>query len=299
MVTSYPLALRQLCAPTLETLLGGEFSQIAALLPLWLSDLIPLSEPLLDELGEAGLWLWWYASVLDSLVDGDVAPTALPGAQQALLRALEIYRGLGLAETPAWADLQARALRAADAYAREVATRSIAINALQDDQLALWSSDLLVDRASPFLFTLSAQLELVGAPAADPQRAQLAAVLSHLTAMRQLADDASDWLADLQRGQLNSASAGLIRYFRQQRPDQAATLSVEQLAGYEIHAEDYWRAMEQQYQQLYQQALDHLADSQVCRLGMLIRHQKHSDQIGWERMRARRATLRLMFCEIE
>lgn len=294
-VADYPPALRQLCVPALETLLAGEFSQLAALLPSWLSDLIPLDDQRLEALGAAGLWLWWYASVLDGMIDGDVAPAALLGAQQALLRALEIYRGLGLADTPAWDDLLARAGCSADAYAREVATRSLPLAELRDEQLAVWSAELLMDRAAPFAFTLSAQLQLAGASTSDPRRARLTATLRRLTAARQIADDASDWLRDLQRGQINSVSAGLIGYFRQQRPEQASTLSVEQLAGYEIHAESYWQQIEQTHAEICRQTYADLADYGECRLRGLILHQERSDALGWERMRERRITLREMF----
>jgi hypothetical protein len=275
--------------------MAGEFSQLAALLPAWLSDLIPLGDDLLDALGEAGLWLWWYASALDGLIDGELPASELPGAQQALLRALEIYRGLGLADTPAWDDLQARALLAADAYAREIATRDAAPTDLSDAQLDLWRVDLLTDRAAPFAFTLTAQLQLAGAAEDDPRRADLALALRALTAARQIADDASDWLADLGRGQLNSISAGLIRHLRQQRADQAGDLSVERLAGYEIHAEDYWSQVEHLYADLCRQAIERLAPYGECHLRGLIVRQQRSDTAGWARLRERRASLRELF----
>ncbi|MBX0328305.1 hypothetical protein K2Z83_11525 [Oscillochloris sp. ZM17-4] len=294
-ISAYPPALRQRCAPDLEDLLCGEFSQLAALLPAWLSDLIPLDDALLDVLGEAGLWLWWYADTLDGLIDGTRPPARLPGAQQALLRALEIYRGLGLADTPAWGDLMARALLAADAYARELATRDMALPTISDEQLALWSPELLMERAAPFSFTLTAQLQLAGAPEDDPRRPDIAAALRALTAARQIADDAADWMADLARGQLNSVSAGLIRHFRQRRHDQAGALSLEQLAGYEIHAEGYWDQVEQSHAALCRQALDHLAPYGACRLRALIVGQQRGDAVGWARMRARRADVRVIF----
>ncbi|NTW00814.1 MAG: hypothetical protein HGA19_05820 [Oscillochloris sp.] len=294
-IAAYPPALGQLCIPALDMLLTGEFSQLAALLPTWISDLIPLDDQRLDMLGEAGLWLWWYANTLDDLIDGDVSPAALPGAQQALLRALEIYRSLGLAGTSAWDDLMARALLSADAYAREATTRSAALAELSDAQLALWDAELLMDRAAPFAFTLTAQLHLAGVPADDPRRSAIAHALRLLTAARQIADDASDWLADLQRGQLNSVAAGLIRHFRQHRPDEVETLSVEQLAGYEIHAEDYWAEIEQTHATICAQALSCLVMYGDCWLRSLILRQQQSDAAGWKRMCERRSNLHELF----
>ncbi len=294
-VAAYPQPLRMLCAPALDALLAGEFAQLAALLPAWLADLIPLGDTQVDALGEAGLWLWWYASVLDGLIDGAERPAALPGAQQALLRALEIYRGLGLADTDAWDDLMARALIAADAYAREIATRDCSPGELSDEQLALWAPELLIGRAAPFSFTLTAQLQLAGAQADDPRRVDLACALRALTAARQIADDAADWLADLMRGQLNSVSAGLIQHLRACRPAEAASLSVEQLAGYEIHAEDFWAAIEQTHAGLCGQALSCLRPYGDCRLRALVLHQQRSDGAGWALLRERRAGVRALF----
>lgn len=294
-VGCYPAALGARCGPDLERLLAGEFSRLAALLPAWLADIIPLNDVRLDALGEAGLWLWWYADTLDGLIDGDRAPAELPGAQQALLRALEIYRGLGLAATPAWDDLQARALLAADAYARELATRELALPAIGADKLALWSPELLMDRAGPFGFTLIAQLQLAGAPADDQRRAALSAALRALTAARQIADDATDWLADLAGGRLNSVSAGLIGHFRRRRPADAAALDLDRLAGYEIQAEDYWATIEQAHTGLCDQALAQLAPYGDCRLRGLILAQRQSDAATWAHLRARRAGVRALF----
>lgn len=294
-VATYPAALRQRCLPTLDTLLAGEFSQLAALLPVWLADLIPLDVRQLHDLGTAGLWLWWYASVLDGLIDGDVDAAALLGGQQALLAALEIYRHLGLADTPTWDDLLNRALCAADAYAREVSTRHLILTDVRDEDLDLWSLDLLMDRSAPFAFTLSAQLHLAGSATDDPRQEVLTNALRGLTAARQIADDAGDWIADLQRGHLNIISAGLVRHFRQTRPNHASTLSIEQLAGYEIHAEAYWTEVEQTHAHLCQQALDGLTIYGECQLRQLIGHQQRSDTKGWERMRERRVEVRNMF----
>jgi hypothetical protein len=294
-VAAYPADLRQRYAPELDTLLTGEFSRLAALLPAWLSDVIPLDDSRIDILGEAGLWLWSYAAALDGLLDNDQPPATMLGAQQALLQALEIYRSLGLADTPAWDDLQARALSAADAYAREITTRGVAPASLTDAQLALWDIGLLTDRAAPFAFALTAQLQLAGAGDDDPRRTDLARVLDALMAARQIADDATDWLADLTRGQLNAVSAGLIRHYYAHRADPARAPSVEQLAGYEIHAEGYWAQVELLHADLCRQALNHLAPYGKCRLRALIIHQQQSDTAGWARLRERRQHVRELF----
>jgi hypothetical protein len=123
----------------------------------------------------------------------------------------------------------------------------------------------------------------------------LALALRALTAARQIADDASDWLADLGRGQLNSVSAGLLRHYHDHHADTAGDLSIERLAGYEIHAEDYWGQVEHLYADLCRQAIERLAPYGDCQLRGLIVRQQRSDTAGWVRLRERRASVRELF----
>jgi hypothetical protein len=290
-----PASLRTLARPALERMLAGEFAQLAGLLPAWLADLLPIAGEVALDLGAAGLYAWWYGQIVDDVLDGAAPPALLPVAQHALMQALAGYSRLGLLGGATWADLHGRARASAAAYADELAGRAAPLGALSDELLARWTPELAMDRAAPFGFVAAAQAQLAGLLDDDRRRADLAAALRLLTGARQLADDASDWLDDLRAGQLNTVAAGLVRHFRRQRPAEAAGLSLEQLAGYELAAEDYWAEAEQIYADLCRQALERLEPYGECRLRGLILYQQQSDSAGWARMRERRAELRALF----
>lgn len=294
-VAAYPPALRAGAEPFLAKLLAGEFSRLAALLPAYLTDLAPVPPAAQHALGVAALWLWWYAAAFDGVLDGALAPAVLPAAQQALLQAMETYRALGLAATPAWADLHARALTSAAAYAVELAARAPRLPNLSDAQLAAWTPELLMDRAAPFGFTAVAQLELAGIPAAAPLSRDMPLALRHLTAARQLSDDASDWLDDLRADQLNAVAAGLIRHILAERPDARPLLSVEWLAGHQLVAEKFWAAIEGRHAEQYRQATALLAPYGPCALSDLIAAQARIDAGHWAARREQRAAARGLF----
>ncbi|WP_129628024.1 hypothetical protein [Candidatus Oscillochloris fontis] len=294
-VAQYPVALAAACRPLLGAFLAAEFSHWAALLPTWLHDLIPLDEVQREELGSANLWLAWYAGLFDGILDGSVPTHALPCTQQALLESLETYRNLGLAGTAAWDVLMAQALETADAYAQEVATRGESLAELSSEQLAIWTPNLLMQRAAPFSFSLEAQLQFHGSNQSDPRYTPINTALRCLTAARQIADDASDWIDDLRRGHLNSVSARLITAFREQHTNPTYRLDIEQLAGFEISAEHVWEAIETDYHHLCQSGGQALAPFGTCRLQQIILEQTERGSAGWQRIRNRRANMRQIF----
>lgn len=289
----WPAALRSLAEPSLASLVNGELSRIVALLPVWMSDLAPVEVRTQQRLGLAGLWLWWYGSILDDQIDGAGGPTLLPVAQQALLAALELYRGLGLDATPAWADLQARAIGSANAYARELSTRGIPIEQIAPAQLAVWTIELLIERAAPFAFSAMALCSLSIVASHSRLGRDLPAALAWLAAARQIADDAGDWIEDLGRGQLNYVSAGLIRHFQTYAP--ADTLGLERLIGYQLSAEDFWTQIESVHTECCRAALESLGAYGPCRLQELIETQQRRDVAAWEQLRAHRDGLRRLF----
>jgi hypothetical protein len=289
-------ALRELAGGRLGGLLAGEFSQIVALLPRWLADLAPLDGERCDRLGRAGLYAWWYGQIVDDILDGGERPEALPVAQVALLRAIDAYRGLGLLAGDSWQDLLARADASAGAYACELAPRPVDPATVTDEHLARWTPLLIIERASPAGFVVTAQLALAAPPRAAELRADIDQALRCLTGARQIADDASDWLADLKAGQLNFVAAGLIRHFRRHTdPAEREELTLERLAGYELGVEPYWEELARTYEGLCETALARLAAYGPCRLRALIERQRAHDRAVFGRMRARREALRLAF----
>ncbi|GAB4431285.1 MAG: hypothetical protein OHK0015_17560 [Chloroflexi bacterium OHK40] len=288
--------LRAQATERLGRLITGAFSRIVALLPAWLTDLAPLDDGRCDLLGSASLYLWWHGQLIDDLIDGAEGLDALPVAQFALTRALDGYQQAGLlASADAWGELLALSEASAHAYARELATRPLDVATVSDELLAAWTPELAMDRAGPACFVVTAQLALAAQPQAT-LRADIASALRQLLGARQLADDASDWLADLKAGHLNVVAAGLIRSLRARTaPENWGSLSLERLAGFELRAEPFWAQVEQTHAGLCSRALARLAPYGPCRLQQLVERQRAHDEAVFARMRQRRATLRSVF----
>lgn len=288
-----PPPLQAIARPIFATLRQSDFSRVVALLPHWLTDLLPVPPETAHRLGVAHFYAWSYYHAQDQLLDGDAPAAILLVAHLALLRTVETYRAVGLAETPCWAEFERLTLTSAGVHALELATRFSDLAALEPERLAVFSLEFVMDRATPFYFNTVAQLQLAGVSPAQALHRDLLAALRHFAAARQLGDDATDWLEDLRAGRLNYVSARLLARLR--RRGQAGAPDLERLAGYQLSDEAFWTEIERTTQRLSQAALDRLAAYGDCRLRALIRRQmaQHAEQ--WAAARVRRAELRAMF----
>ncbi len=293
---AFPADFRPGVCSSFEHLAKGEFSRIAALLPHYLSDLLPLPAEILRQLGAAHLYGWWYYYVQDELLDGDAPPANLLGAHLALLKMLDIYTQLGLPNTSCWHNFQRLSQISAAAYAREMETRFASLAELTLERLHLWSVDLIIKRAAPFYFNTIAQLHLAGVAPNQPLYGDLLAALKAFTAARQIGDDAGDWIDDLQRGQLNYVSARLIgQFYKQNLLADGEMLDVEQLVAYALRNEDVWRDLEHTTQNLFHKALNHLTAYGNCKLTEIIQRQTTRSAGQWAAARQRRFDLRVLF----
>jgi hypothetical protein len=254
-----PSPLPALCLPSFSSLTSGEFSQIAALLPWMINDLLPVSEEHLLNLGQAGLLAWWYGHLYDDLLDGEGTAYTPVLAQIALTEAFEAYRGLGIGPTPVWQELLTSLTVSAAAHAREVQSRFTILGELGIAQLALWDQQLLIERAAPFLFVVLAQAQLAGLPLGGVATSDLVAALSDLVVARQIGDDAGDWIDDLKHGRLNYVAVQIIRSYQRERP--GAPLEFDRLAGYQARAEDCWAALAAEHEARCAAALTHLTEN--------------------------------------
>jgi hypothetical protein len=259
--------LRGVCAPFVETLLGGEFARIVALLPTWLRDLLPVTAAAAQRLGVAQLFGWWYGAARDAALDGAASPAVNLGGTLALLRALAIYGDLGAAALPAWPQLEALEQRSALAHARELASRP-GTGPITRAHVAVWGLELVGERAAGLRFAAYVQMDLAGLAPDDPRRGAVEEALGCLVAARQLGDDAGDWRDDLRAGQLNLVSAGLAR---QLLADAAsASVSADQLAGRHISAEHFWAELWATHANLCAQGQTALAPFGPTRLAALL-----------------------------
>jgi hypothetical protein len=295
-IATFPPSLRALAQPDVAALTQGEFSQVTALLPYWLSDLVPVSAEVCLRLGLAHLYGWWYYWVQDELLDGAKAPTALLGGHLALLRMVAIYTELGLTSTPCWVEFERLNLVSAAGYASELTTRFSSMGELTPELVAGPSVQMILDRAAPFFFNTLAQLQLAAVAAADPRQQAIPAALRCFTAARQLNDDASDWLDDLREGHLNVASAQLLRYlYDHGLIHSPADFDLERLAGLHIRVEQFWVELEATTQALCDEALSYLAPFGPCRLASLVERQRQQNTSHWDSAREYRASLRALF----
>lgn len=288
--------LQAVSRPVFEGLKQGEMSQVVALLPYWLSDLLPLPDTIIHQLGVAHLYGLWYYEIQDKLLDNQIKQTALLGSHLALLKMVEIYTSLGVTTAPCWQRWQEMALTSANCFAIERQTRFSELQELTPEHLSPWTINFLMDRAAPFCFNTVAQLHLAGIPAHDPLQEALVTALRCFGCARQLADDATDWLEDLQAGHLNYFSARLIqRLFEQGIISSSADLEIDHLTGYHLSDETLWREIEETNQRLSQQSLKKLASFQNCRFALLIQKEMVKHAKGWAALRNHRTNFTKLF----
>lgn len=280
--------LRAVTRPWFDRLAQSEFSRIVVLLPDLLADLLPVSAEVSRQLSLAHFYFWWYYFVQDELLDGDASPAALLSGHLALLKMIETYASLGVTRAPYWQDYLQLAQRSAEAHAQEWQTRFTRLDEVTPDRLERFTLDFIGDRAVPFSFNILAQLHLAQTQPGDSRWRDLPAALRCFVLARQIGDDASDWLADLQAGRLNYVSARLLQRFFQHH----ASLDLERLTGWQLAQEAFWAEVEQTTQTLHRQARDHLAPYGDCRLQALITQQMAQHAAAWAADRASRANLR-------
>jgi hypothetical protein len=256
--------LAALCHPFLDRLLAGEFARMVALMPLWLSDLLPVTTNCAARLGVAQLFGWWYAAARDSALDHATPPATTLGGGLALLRALSIYAELGAADLALLTRLEARA---AAAYARELASRP-GTGPITAEHIGPWRHQLVTDRAIGLQFAIAMQMDLAGLAPSDPRRTAVSSAIDALIIARQIGDDAGDWNEDLRAGQLNLVTAELARYLLAERP--GMSLSAEQMAGCQLEAEAFWEQLWATHRQICAQGVAALVPVGSSRLATLL-----------------------------
>ncbi len=209
---------------------------------------------------------------------------------------IDNYRALGVTTAPCWAEFEKLALVSAEGYTLEMQSRFTELAELTPERLIPWTVDLVINRASPFYFNTIAQLHLAGIPSDNPLQQALPDALRYFGAARQISDDASDWLEDLQKGHLNYFSAQLIRHvYENGLVNSPFDLEPTRLAGYHLADEAFWADIEQTAQSLAQHSLDILAPYGPCRLRALVNDEMTRNAESWATARTRRANLRKLF----
>jgi hypothetical protein len=171
-----------------------------------------LAHQSLVTLGAANVLGWMAYTVLDDIIDGDMATTATP-TMVAVMRLMRQWFTAALPHDAAFQRLVDETLMNADAANRWELTHC----RFTDDQVVLTAMGefgdykLLAERSAGHMLGAAAVLALAGWPVAGEANRKLRQAWQHLLIARQLNDDAHDWQTDLQRGRLNAVSVLLIR----------------------------------------------------------------------------------------
>lgn len=281
----------------LEPLSKSSMVKMMTLMPYWVGDLVATDGAVLEQLALAHFYIAWYYHAQDDVIDGQASGEVMLGGHLALLKGVEVYRQLGLTETTLWEEFWRLTELSAETYALETTSHFDALSELTAERLAPFTTEFVINRLAPIFFNTKAQLYLAGVGEDESRYQQVLDALRPLYTSLQLGDDITDWLTDLQAGQINVVAAGLISHLYENRPETTADgLTLEGLAGYQLTAADYWRELEQTITGLNQQALDLLADVEPCRLRdkLLIPHMKQMDSV-WPTYHAKHRRLGELF----
>ena len=288
-IRTWPAHLQTEAKRYVALLTTDGFALITALLPYQMRDLLPSSAEITHQLSVAHVYGWWYYRVQDDALDGTTPATDFLCAHLALLKMVDIYTQLGLTTSPCWAKFEAFNQLSAGAYWLEMQSRFSDVTHLQTEQLKVWTTGLIINRAAPFYFNTLAQGHLAGLEDDDDMQTRLLLALQGFNVARQIMDDASDWLDDLRQGQLNYVGAQLLLHFRLAYPNDAFEL--ERLVGFQSYQHEFWVEIENTATEFIQNALKQLESYGSCQLAQLIRKQGQRNDEFWAKAKQQRANI--------
>jgi hypothetical protein len=253
-VAGFPPLLRSLAEPLLPRWGAAPFSRIVALLPYWMAGLLdrtpspagnshPSRRDETETLAQANLLGWWSTLIQDGLLDGDREQTSLLPLSMALhASAVRLLAGLLPGYDPFWQAFERLSLAASEACAWERRRRLDGLGTVGFDPAA---PDRLAERSSLLQLAVAAQFALRGIEQDCPLYAALCDMLRHYAIARQIADDRSDWVQDLQHGQLNHVSSRLARRMLDGGAIASpAELDLERMMGYYLHDDELFAAIQ-------------------------------------------------------
>jgi hypothetical protein len=268
--------LRDLAAPLLPALGEGEFSCIAALLPYWVADLLeeqgapPPQET--ETVGLASLLGWWSTLIQDGLLDRDLdRPEFLPLAMAFHTTAIRLLAQLLPSANAFWAAFQRLSLAAAEAHCWEQRHYLLPLAETEGESLDLDDLDRMASRSALLQVPVIAQFALCGCSLEDPRCVALAQMLRHYAIARQIADDRTDWLGDLQKGCLNYVSARIARRMVERGVAESYTeLDANWIAGSFLYDDDLFAEIQQVALATCRQAVQSIAGCDSVYLGELV-----------------------------
>lgn len=271
-IAGYPSVLESVAEPLIPEWGESSFSRIVALLPFWIADLLdrtlpPKTGPRLPQPGDtetvalSTLLGWWSYLIQDGLVDGELDPGALLPLSVALhASAISLLAQRLPGDRAFWGAFERLSLAVSEAQAWEQQLRLEHVMNLGMPNCAEAGMDRLADRSALLQLAVAAQFALRGLDPKLPLYAALCEMLRHYTVARQIADDRSDWVQDLQNGQLNFVSVRILRRMLETGAvESLAELDIERMVGYTLHDDELFASIQQQAMHACQRAAQAIA----------------------------------------
>jgi hypothetical protein len=305
-VAGFPPLLRDLAEPLLPELGEWEFSHIVALLPYWVADLLdgPKSRHT-DETGTLGLATllgWWSYSIQDQLLDRDLdRPEILPLAMAFYAVAIRLLVRLLPGHEAFWAAYQRLSLTAAKARLWEQRRRFGSLADLDDrrfdpEALDLDNMDRLANRSALLQLAVVAQCALRNHDPEHPHCKALMEMLHHYAIARQIGDDRTDWVEDLQNGKLNYVSTRIVRRMMETGAAQSyAELDADWMAGYSLYDDELFADIQRVAMTACQRAAQTGAGHDSVYLGELVSELAERLKCGYKAASHSRRELRAFF----
>lgn len=282
-IAGYPPVLRSVAEPLLTDWGESSFSRIVALLPFWIAELLdrtlpPDNSTRLPQPGDtetvalATLLGWWSYLIQDGLVDGELDPGELLPLSVALhASAVSLLAQRLPGDRAIWGAFERLSLAVSEAQVWEQQLRLEHLKSLGMPDSGEVEMDRLVDRSALLQLAVAAQFGLRGLDQEHPLYETLCEMLRHYAVARQIADDRSDWVQDLQNGQLNFVSVRILRRMLETGAiESLAELDVERMMGYYLHDDELFANIQQQAMYACQRAAQCLAPYRSCSLDSLV-----------------------------
>lgn len=179
-----------------------------------------ISAPVIKQLNRANLYIWRALNIYDDFLDGRGEAIKLPLANRYYRQFLEIYYTLHLGNN--FYKIFRFILKDLDqANRQEILNRQLIIK----DNKITWPQPLpgkfnLLDLARKSLALALGPIAIISHWPDKSKKSKLKLTINlfrHLLAIKQLADDAQDWLDDLKAGQITAANLPILKEAKKQK----------------------------------------------------------------------------------
>jgi hypothetical protein len=207
-----------------------------------------------EALALANLLGWWSHLIQDGLLDGEPGHAELlPLAASLHASAVRLLICLLPDHVSFWERFERLSLATSEACAWEQQRR---LDTLDLAGPVPTDQERIAERSSLLQLAVAAQFALRGIDLGHPLCTVLADMLRQYAIARQIGDDRSDWVQDLQKGRLNYVSTRIARHMLDTGAIASFTeLDVERMMGYYLADDELFASIHQEAMEACQQAV--------------------------------------------